>query len=95
LNKYVIDSCKIIEETSSYVLYSFYNYSLDPKILHKINKIEKNMLDQTVSIQEVRFDLKRVLEGNILKELFAKYFKENFIIPYDIKARKRLYKRSL
>jgi molecular chaperone HtpG len=94
LNKYVTDNASIVEENEKYTLYKIYNFEEKPALLKNLKKIDKELLKIAVSIQEVTSKLYKTREGNILNELFKKYIKNQFIIPYNIDKRKLLYKEA-
>jgi len=81
-------------ETEDYITCNIRNYKRKSNIFDKeigisiMNKLGENLQ----AIQEVPFDiLIKRKGGEILNELFEKYFGDNCIIPYDIEERKKLY----
>lgn len=94
LNKYVTDSANIIEQDDKFTLYKIYNFVEQPILLKDIKKVDKELLNKFISIQEITFNSYRTKEGNVLHELFKKYIKNHFIIPYSMEKRKELYKEA-
>jgi molecular chaperone HtpG len=86
---------KLEWETEQYMLYSINNYKKNSKIFDKelgifiMDNLEKNAL----AIQELPISCThRSKGGKILNKLFEKYFGDNYIIPYDMEERRRIYK---
>jgi len=84
-------------ENERYVVYSYKNYKRKSNVFDKetclyiMNKIG----EWVQSIQEVPLiALSKVKGGKILNELFEKYFGDNFVIPYNMEERKKLYKTA-
>ncbi|MCU7613198.1 ATP-binding protein [Chryseobacterium sp. GMJ5] len=95
LNRYVLDNVNIIDQNQKYVLYTMYDYDYtNPKILTGLNNIDKNLLSRATSIQEITNLSFTKKEGNILNELFKKYIKTHYIIPYEMSKRRELYKEA-
>lgn len=90
-------SHKVERKTEEYIVYSAFNYKKKSNILDKeiLDSIIINLGKEVQSIQEVPINiLPKVRGGKILNGLFNKYFGNNFIIPYDMKERKQLYKEA-
>lgn len=94
LNRYVIDNVRIIQQNNKHTLYEIYNFNEQPKILKNISTVDKELLNKSISIQEITSQPYKIKEGDILNELFKKYIKNNFIIPYSLQKRKELYKEA-
>jgi hypothetical protein len=91
---YVKANTKILEESADYVLYRLgaIKGTEKGKILSNISEINKNLLSQVISIQELPaeyFFTKK--SGQILHQLFEKYIGKIFIIPYEMERRIELY----
>jgi len=94
LNKYVTDNAIIVDENEKYILYKIYDFDYEPVLLKNLKNIDKELLNKSDSIQEVTSKTYKTREGNILNELFKKYIKNQFIIPYEISQRKEIYKEA-
>ncbi len=94
LAKYIKNSVEIIEENDEYVIYTIYGYNSEPHLLKKISDIDLNLLSKVLSIQEINSNFFVNKGGKIINELFSKYIKNNFIIPYDLNKRKEIYKEA-
>lgn len=94
LSNYVKARVSIIEENENYVLYKVYDFNEVPKLLKGINNIDKDLLNKTLSIQELTSRTFSKKEGDILKALLKKYIKTDFIIPYELSKRRLLYKEA-
>ncbi len=94
LNRYVTDRTSIIEQDDKYTLYKIYNFEEPPILLKGVKKVDKELLNKSISIQEITCMPYKTKEGNLLNELFKKYIKNHFIIPYAIENRKKLYKEA-
>lgn len=94
LNRYVTNNIDIVESTEKYIIYSIYGFNDNPVVLINIGNLDASLLTQVESIQEVSSKEFGVDSGEVLSELFKKYIKRNYIIPYDMKGRKKLYKEA-
>ncbi|MGQ7944698.1 HD domain-containing protein [Flavobacterium sp. WC2509] len=91
---YVKNNIKIIEENDDYVIYSIYYYKLEPSLLKSLNEVDSDLLSKVLSIQEITHDFFSTKGGKVLNDLFAKYIKNDFVIPYDLEKRKEVYKEA-
>lgn len=95
IDRYAKSSSIIEERNERYILYTVRWYNKKPVILTSINDIDPELLSQVISIQEVTASfLNPVRSGDILIDLFSKYIKNNYIIPYDFNKRKEIYKEA-
>lgn len=94
LAKYIKESSRVIEENEKYVIYRIFDFDNEPTLLSGLKDIDKKLLNKVDSIQEITSIQFKVKEGNILNELFKKYIKNQFIIPYEISKRKEVYKEA-
>jgi len=88
-------SCEIEWKTGNYIVYNIKNYKKSSNILDKeiCIHIMDNLGENMRSIQELPLNcIPKLKGGKILNELFGEYFKDNYIIPYDMTERKRIYK---
>jgi hypothetical protein len=92
--KYIKDSAVIEEETDKYVLFRILGHKKEATILNKIANINQDLLSKAESIQEISSEYFTIKNGEILKDFFSKYIKEDYIIPYDLKKRKEIYKEA-
>lgn len=95
INKYLKASSIIEEESNEHILYRIDGYNKQPSILDKIINIDKNLLSNCISIQEITHSFFNNINcGKVLGDLLEKYIKNNYIIPYDISLRRKLYKEA-
>ncbi|WP_269225168.1 HD domain-containing protein [Flavobacterium eburneipallidum] len=94
LPNYVKNNTKIIEEDDDYVIYSIYDHNFESNLLKSLKEIDLDILSKVGSIQEIKPNYFNNIGGEILNELFAKYIKNNFVIPYDLEKRKEIYKEA-
>jgi hypothetical protein len=94
LPKYITSTTKTEDKNKNFIIYTVYGYKEKPVILQGLDTINKALLSKVVSIQELSKDYYKLKGGKILNELLDKYFKDNYIIPYDIDKRKEIYKTA-
>jgi len=88
------DDYKCEWETENYIVYSIKNYEKNSNIFDKrigisiMDNIKKNVM----AILELPHTCNSILKGGkILNKQFEKYFGNNYIIPYDMEERRRIY----
>lgn len=79
---------------TDYVIYTTDGYCEQPVLLSSIGDMNKDLLRDCESIQEIRNEYFTTSGGQILNSLLKKYIKSNYIIPYDLKERRNLYKEA-
>lgn len=94
LSSYSKNNIEIIDENNDYVIYTIFDYSNESILLKKINEVDIDLLSKTLSIQEINSAYFKKKGGKVLNDLFSKYIKNNYIIPYDLKKRKEIYKEA-
>lgn len=94
LPKYIKENSIIEEEDEKYVLFKILGYKKPASLLTKILEIDKNLLSKVTSIQEIDTKYFKIHGGQTINDLFAKYIKEDCVIPYDINKRKEIYKEA-
>lgn len=94
LPSYSKNSAEIIDENDEYVIYTIFDYSSQLILLNKISEVNLDLLSKALSIQEINSGFFKNNGGKVLNNLFSKYIKKNYLIPYDIKKRKEIYKEA-
>ena len=85
------NNCSIEHENEKFVIYSLYQFKKKPYFLLSIDYIDHTILENVMMIQEVDHNHYIMRGGEVLNGLLKKYIKDNYIIPYDIEERKKLY----
>jgi hypothetical protein len=68
---------------------------LEKRIVNLLNKDINELSDGVIEVLRYPFNLSsRITEGRTLNELFEKYFGSNFIIPYDMDERKKIFQTA-
>lgn len=92
LRRNIKNSAVIEKENASHVLYTVRGFNQKPSILNDIDNIDAELLSQIISIQEISTTALNIYYGGeVLNNLFSKYIKSNFIIPYDRSDREKLF----
>lgn len=92
LNKYLKASVIIEDNDLDNIIYTVSGYNNVPTYLKTIKTIPHELISQSISIQEITYHFfNGIKSGKILHELFEKYIKDNYIIPYDVDIRRQLY----
>ena len=94
LPKYITNFRSVEHRDQNYVIYNLDSYKDSPVILEGKICEEENLLNDIESIQELDFEYLGKRGGEILNDLLGKYIKNNYLIPYDIKKRKAMYKEA-
>ncbi|MDR1756851.1 MAG: ATP-binding protein [Culturomica sp.] len=93
--QWLIDRHKVKWKNDDYIVYNMNNYQSNLTIFNKDTTFFMKEIDTNIqSIQEIPFCyLKNYTkkDGDILNQLFEKYFSDDVIIPYDMEERKKLY----
>jgi molecular chaperone HtpG len=90
------EPAKLLDESNNHVLFSLeqnpFNY--ESLFLNNIQEIESDFLNQVYCVQDALYEDYNREGGEILDDLFSKYIKKNYIIPYDINKRKEIYREA-
>ena len=81
-------------QNSMFVVYNYLNFNKETNIFKDLTFFTQDILDSIESIQELDFEFLKLQGGEILNSLLEKYIGENYIIPYDLERRKKLYKKA-
>lgn len=92
--KYITNFHTVEYRGENYVIYNLDSYKDLPVILDGTICAEENLLNDIESIQELDFEYLGKKGGEILNDLLKKYIKNDYIIPYDVKKRKAIYKEA-
>jgi len=87
---YIKNNIEIENENDEYVIYKTKNFE-KPSFLLDIKELNTTLLQQTQSLQEISIRYFHKKTHKITIDIFRKYIKDNYVIPYDINLRKKLY----
>lgn len=90
LPKYIKNSITIESENKDFLIYKTRGFK-DSFLLSNLEDIDGNLLNEVQCIQEISYDYFKKNTHSITNDIFRKYIKKNFIIPYDLKERKKIY----
>lgn len=85
---------KVEIENDMFVVYNYLNFKNETNIFKDTTFFTQKVLDSIESIQELDFEFFKLQGGEILNSLLEKYIGENYIIPYDLERRKKMYKKA-
>lgn len=91
LPKKIKNNVEIETKNDNYVIYKTKDFLLTPSILSNAENLDKNLLNEIQSLQEISLDHFETKTHKITIDIFRRYIKENYVIPYDMALRKKLY----
>lgn len=93
LPQYIKRGIEIENQNDDYVIYKSLDFK-KPFILSNIESLDKQLIQQIQSLQEISIKYFSEKTHKVTKDIFRKYIKDNYIIPYDINERKKLYSEA-
>lgn len=87
---YIKNDIEIEDQNEKYVIYKTKKFD-EPFILFDVKNLDKELLNKIQSIQEININHFQEKTHKVTMDIFRRYIKNNFVIPYDISLRKKLY----
>jgi hypothetical protein len=91
---FVKNNHSLVVGNERFVIYDFMQYKTKSSIFQNMNFINNLELDNMESIQELELSYFKLKGGDILNALLSDYIGNNYIIPYDMKKRAKLFKKA-